>query len=129
MYTSLSYFSHGLQIILVVMTVFLHPVFQCEFLDEEAQDPNVISPSSLRVAASDLQQLMVTFSHVFETDMRAYCGRDPPNFSSETDVFRRVHQLLQAFITVPTHLLKTSAVLLSKTCKNLSKQIFRNKSY
>nr|XP_019964110.1 PREDICTED: HAUS augmin-like complex subunit 7 [Paralichthys olivaceus] len=66
---------------------------ECEFL-KEAQSPDVFSPSSLRVAACDLQQLMATFSHVYETDLRAYCSRDPPSLSTETDVFQRVHQLL-----------------------------------
>ncbi|XP_041802375.1 HAUS augmin-like complex subunit 7 [Chelmon rostratus] len=72
---------------------------ECEFLNSEAQSCDVFSPSSLRVAACDLQQLMSTFSHVFETDLRAYCSRDPPSFSAETDIFQRVHQLLLAFIT------------------------------
>lgn len=77
---------------------------QCEFLNNEAQSPGVFSPSSLRVAARDLQQLMATFSHVYETDLRAYCSRDPPSFSTETEVFQRVHQLLLACITVlPTY--------------------------
>ncbi|XP_026224147.1 HAUS augmin-like complex subunit 7 [Anabas testudineus] len=69
---------------------------ECEFLNSEAQNPGVFSPGSLRVAACDLQQLMATFSHVYETDLRAYCSRDPPSFSTETDVFQRVHQLLLA---------------------------------
>ncbi|XP_032377955.1 HAUS augmin-like complex subunit 7 [Etheostoma spectabile] len=72
---------------------------ECEFLSSEAQSPGVLSPSSLRVAACDLQLLMTTFSHVFETDLRAYCSRDPPRFSTETDAFQRTHQLLLAFIT------------------------------
>ncbi|XP_037629671.1 HAUS augmin-like complex subunit 7 [Sebastes umbrosus] len=71
---------------------------ECEFLSHEAQSPGVFSPSSLRVAACDLQMLMATFSHVFETDFRAYCSRDPPSFSTETDIFQRTHQLLLAFI-------------------------------
>lgn len=77
---------------------------QCEFLNNEAQSPGIFSPSSLRVAACDLQQLMATFCHVYETDLRTYCGRDPPSFSTETDVFRRVHQLLLACNTVHTQL-------------------------
>ncbi|XP_040009956.1 HAUS augmin-like complex subunit 7 [Xiphias gladius] len=67
---------------------------ECEFLNNEAQSPGVFSPSSLRVVACDLQQLMATFSHVYETDLRAYCSRDPPSFSTGTDVFKRAHQLL-----------------------------------
>ncbi|XP_019205629.1 HAUS augmin-like complex subunit 7 isoform X1 [Oreochromis niloticus] len=69
---------------------------KCVFLNSEAQSPPAFSPSSLRVAASDLQQLMATFSHVYETDLRVYCSRDPPSFSSETEVFQRVQQLLLA---------------------------------
>ncbi|XP_069025297.1 HAUS augmin-like complex subunit 7 [Embiotoca jacksoni] len=68
---------------------------QCDFLNDEAQSP-AFSPSSLRVAACDLQQLMSTFSHVYESDLRAYCSREPPGFSTETDVFQRVHRLLLA---------------------------------
>lgn len=76
---------------------------QCVFLNSEAQSPPAFSPSSLRVAASDLQQLMATFSHVYETDLRVYCSRDPPSFSSETEVFQRVQQLLLACNTVLTN--------------------------
>uniref|UniRef100_I3JH65 HAUS augmin-like complex, subunit 7 n=1 Tax=Oreochromis niloticus TaxID=8128 RepID=I3JH65_ORENI len=73
---------------------------KCVFLNSEAQSPPAFSPSSLRVAASDLQQLMATFSHVYETDLRVYCSRDPPSFSSETEVFQRVQQLLLACNTL-----------------------------
>uniref|UniRef100_A0A3Q3F7A2 HAUS augmin-like complex, subunit 7 n=1 Tax=Labrus bergylta TaxID=56723 RepID=A0A3Q3F7A2_9LABR len=76
---------------------------QCDFLSHGDQSPAVLSPSSLRVAACDLQQLMSTFSHVYESDLRSYCSRDPPTFSAETDVFKRVHRLLLALITVRTH--------------------------
>lgn len=72
---------------------------ECDFLRDAAQNPGVFSPSSLRVAACDLQQLMSTFSHVYESDLRPYCSREPPAFSSETHVFQRVHGLLLAFIT------------------------------
>lgn len=72
---------------------------ECDFLNDEAQSPGVFSPSSLRVAACDLQQLMSTFSHVYSSDLRSYCSRDPPTFSTETGVFQRVHQLLLAFVT------------------------------
>ncbi|KAI9532772.1 hypothetical protein NQZ68_029338, partial [Dissostichus eleginoides] len=71
---------------------------ECEFLSSETQSSGVFSPGSLRVAACDLQMLMAAFSHVFETDLRAYCSRDPPSFSTETHVFQRIHQLLLAFI-------------------------------
>lgn len=94
---------HACPNVTVVMTAYLGSSLscpQCEFLNSEEQSPGVYSPSSLRVAACDLQQLMTTFSHVYETDLRAYCGRDPPGFSAEADVFRRVHRLLLALTTV-----------------------------
>ncbi|XP_053174324.1 HAUS augmin-like complex subunit 7 [Scomber japonicus] len=69
---------------------------QCEFLTNEPQNPVVLRPNALHVAARDLQQLMATFGRVYETNLRAYCNRDPPNFSSEADIFHRVHQLLLA---------------------------------
>ncbi|KAG7224260.1 hypothetical protein INR49_000503, partial [Caranx melampygus] len=69
---------------------------ECDFLNGEVQSPSAFSPSSLRVAACDLQQLMATFSHVYETNLGTYCGREPPSFSKEADVFQRVHQLLLA---------------------------------
>lgn len=72
---------------------------ECDFLSDDPQSPGAFSPSSLRVAACDLQQLMSTFSHVYVSDLRPYCSRDPPAFSSETYIFQRVHQLLLAFIT------------------------------
>ncbi|XP_034027956.1 HAUS augmin-like complex subunit 7 [Thalassophryne amazonica] len=69
---------------------------ECEFLHSDTQHSAAFSPSALRVAACDLQQSMITFNHVYETDFKAYCRRDPPSFSTDADVFRRVHQLLLA---------------------------------
>lgn len=68
---------------------------QRNFLSGSAQAV-VFNPSSLRVAAGDLQQLMVTFNHVFETDLKDRCGRKPPGFSADCHVFQRVQQLLLA---------------------------------
>ncbi|MEQ2189531.1 hypothetical protein GOODEAATRI_026209, partial [Goodea atripinnis] len=47
-------------------------------------------------------QQMMTFSHLYETDLRVYCSRDVPSFSTETDIFQRVHQKLLACNTVIT---------------------------
>ncbi|XP_017293879.1 HAUS augmin-like complex subunit 7 [Kryptolebias marmoratus] len=68
---------------------------KCDFLKDGAA-LSVFSPSSLRLSACDLQQLMTTFSHVFDTDMKPYCSREPPSFSADTDIFQRVHQRLLA---------------------------------
>ncbi|XP_061591548.1 HAUS augmin-like complex subunit 7 [Cololabis saira] len=68
---------------------------KCDFLKNEEKSP-AFSSSSLRLAACDLQQLMTTFSHVYETDLKAYCSREPPSFSTDIDVFQRVHQQLLA---------------------------------
>ncbi|XP_074537919.1 HAUS augmin-like complex subunit 7 [Halichoeres trimaculatus] len=86
---------------------------ECDFLSDDAQSPGSFSPSSLRVAACDLQQLMSTFSHVYESDLRSYCSRDPPAFSSETHVFQRVHQLLLALITELEMIREVSAASVS----------------
>lgn len=81
----------------------LPPCLQCEFLTDKAQSPDVSSSSSsLQVAACDLKQLMATFKHVYETELKVYCNREPPSFSSETEVFLRVHHLLLALNTVRT---------------------------
>uniref|UniRef100_H2L9G3 HAUS augmin-like complex, subunit 7 n=1 Tax=Oryzias latipes TaxID=8090 RepID=H2L9G3_ORYLA len=56
--------------------------------------------SSLRLAAGDLQQLMTTFCPVYESNLKAHCSREPPSFSTGTDIFQRVLQLLQACNTV-----------------------------
>ncbi|KAM6929047.1 HAUS augmin-like complex subunit 7 [Lycodopsis pacificus] len=98
---------------------------QCEFLSSEAQSPGVFSPSSLRVAACDLQLLMATFSHVFETDLRAFCSRDPPSFSAEADVFQRTHQLLLAFIMELEMLKEVSegSVSMTEEVKQLQTQL------
>lgn len=90
------------------------PVFcrQCDFLEEDA-DPSrpVFSPSFLHVAAGDLQQLMATFSHVYEADLRAYCCRDPPSFSTDADVFQRTQQLLTSFVRVQQAQLRLQTAL------------------
>uniref|UniRef100_A0A3Q2ZSR6 HAUS augmin like complex subunit 7 n=1 Tax=Kryptolebias marmoratus TaxID=37003 RepID=A0A3Q2ZSR6_KRYMA len=80
---------------------------QCDFLKDGAA-LSVFSPSSLRLSACDLQQLMTTFSHVFDTDMKPYCSREPPSFSADTDIFQRVHQRLLACNTVLKHNVKNS---------------------
>ncbi|XP_014853709.1 PREDICTED: HAUS augmin-like complex subunit 7 isoform X1 [Poecilia mexicana] len=69
---------------------------KCDFLSCAEENPAALSPSSLRLAAGDLQQQMMTFSHLYETDLRVYCSREPPNFSAETDLFQRVQQQLLA---------------------------------
>lgn len=71
---------------------------ECEFL-KEPQTAGSFSSSALRVAAGDLQQMMATFSHVYETDLKSYCNRAPPGFSPDISVFQRVHQLLSALNT------------------------------
>ncbi|XP_076022847.1 HAUS augmin-like complex subunit 7 [Genypterus blacodes] len=86
---------------------------ECDFLHKEA--PSVFSPNSMRVAACDLKQLMATFSHVYETDFRAYCSRDAPSFSTETEVFQRVHQLLLACNTELEMLNEVSEASVSMT--------------
>lgn len=96
---------HKPYLTVVVVNHALSFVPQCAFLNSEVQSPPVFSPSSLHVAACDLQQLMTTFSHVYETDLRAYCTRDPPSFKLKTHVFQRVHQLLLACNTVLTNTL------------------------
>ncbi|XP_038146396.1 HAUS augmin-like complex subunit 7 [Cyprinodon tularosa] len=66
---------------------------KCDFLNAEEKNPT-FSPSSLRLAAGDLHQQMMTFGHLYEADLGVYCGRDLPSFSSESDIFQRVHQKL-----------------------------------
>ncbi|XP_067096442.1 HAUS augmin-like complex subunit 7 [Osmerus mordax] len=67
---------------------------ECEFLRGEAQRPSVFSACALRVALCDLLQLMAVFSRVYDADLRPYCSRAPPNPSTHTHTFSRVHQLL-----------------------------------
>lgn len=80
---------------------------QCDFLSD-AHSPGVFCPRLLCVATGDLQQLMATFGHVYDTDLRAYCSRDPPSFSEEIGVFQRTHRLLHALITVQRGYLQTN---------------------
>ncbi|XP_029103738.1 HAUS augmin-like complex subunit 7 [Scleropages formosus] len=68
---------------------------ECKFLQVDASSPP-LSPSALRIAISDLSQLMSAFSQVFNTHFRGYCNRKPPVFSPSTHTFRTVHRLLNA---------------------------------
>ncbi|XP_023693180.1 HAUS augmin-like complex subunit 7 [Paramormyrops kingsleyae] len=65
---------------------------ECEFLQVASSPP--LSPTALRVAISDLSQLMSTFSQAFNTDFRSYCNRSPPVLSPDTHTFQTVHRLL-----------------------------------
>uniref|UniRef100_A0A1A8NKW2 HAUS augmin-like complex, subunit 7 n=1 Tax=Nothobranchius rachovii TaxID=451742 RepID=A0A1A8NKW2_9TELE len=97
---------------------------KCDFLSREEETASVFSPSSLRLAACDLQQLMTTFSHVYEMDFRAFCNRTPPSFTTDTKVFQRVHQQLQACNTELEMLLEVSeaSAAVSEEVKQLQTQ-------
>ncbi|KAM6976977.1 HAUS augmin-like complex subunit 7 [Aplochiton taeniatus] len=72
---------------------------ECEFLGREAEGPSTFSSCALRLAVTDLGQMMAAFRRVYETDFRAYCDRAPPPLSAETQVFSRIHRLLQTYNT------------------------------
>ncbi len=74
---------------------------QCEFLQSHSSgSAAVLSPCALKVAISDMSQLMMTFGHIYNTDFKAYCQRTPPTLNSGTIVFQSVHQLLHTCNTV-----------------------------
>ncbi|XP_062396632.1 HAUS augmin-like complex subunit 7 [Sardina pilchardus] len=73
---------------------------ECEFLESGTSVPSspprqALSPCTLRVAATDLQQLMSTFGHIYY-DFKGYCEKPLPKPPLNTDTFQTVHQLLQA---------------------------------
>ncbi|XP_067303395.1 HAUS augmin-like complex subunit 7 [Pseudorasbora parva] len=67
---------------------------ECEFL--QSGSAAVLSPCVLKVAISDMSQLMTAFGHIYNTDFKGYCQRTPPTLSSGTSVFQSVHQLLHS---------------------------------
>ncbi|KAF4096777.1 HAUS augmin-like complex subunit 7 [Onychostoma macrolepis] len=68
---------------------------ECEFLQSHASgSAAVLSPCALKVAISDMSQLMTAFGHIYNTDFKAYCQRTPPALNSGSIVFQSVHQLL-----------------------------------
>ncbi|XP_060751136.1 HAUS augmin-like complex subunit 7 [Tachysurus vachellii] len=68
---------------------------ECEFLQsEQSGSAASLSPCALKVAISDMAQLMTAFSQVYNTDFRGYCQRAPPVLNPNTCVFQSVHQLL-----------------------------------
>ncbi|XP_052449195.1 HAUS augmin-like complex subunit 7 [Carassius gibelio] len=68
---------------------------ECEFLQSHSSgSAAVLSPCALKVAISDMSQLMTAFGHIYKTDFKAYCQRSPPVLSSGAQVFQSVHQLL-----------------------------------
>lgn len=71
---------------------------QCEFLQSDSAA--VLSPCALKVAISDMSQLMTAFGHIYNTDFKGYCQRTPPALSSGSSVFQSVHQLLHTCNTV-----------------------------
>ncbi|KAL0158419.1 hypothetical protein M9458_046495, partial [Cirrhinus mrigala] len=67
----------------------------CEFLQSDSSgSAAVLSPCALKVAISDMSQLMTAFGHIYNTDFKAYCQRAPPALNSGASVFQSVHQLL-----------------------------------
>ncbi|XP_062871907.1 HAUS augmin-like complex subunit 7 [Trichomycterus rosablanca] len=70
---------------------------ECEFLQSDPVSPGaVLSPCALKVAISDMAQLMTAFSQVYNTDFRGYCQRAPPVLNPSAGVFQSVHQLLHS---------------------------------
>ncbi|TSM04862.1 HAUS augmin-like complex subunit 7 [Bagarius yarrelli] len=68
---------------------------ECEFLQLEQSGPAAsLSHCALKVAISDMAQLMSAFSQVYNTDFRGYCQKAPPVLNPSTHVFQSVHQLL-----------------------------------
>ncbi|XP_026854000.2 HAUS augmin-like complex subunit 7 isoform X2 [Electrophorus electricus] len=68
---------------------------ECDFLQSNPQSSGVsLSPCALKVAISDMAQLMSAFSQVYSTDFKDYCQRAPPVLSPSAQVFQCVHQLL-----------------------------------
>ncbi|KAJ8251744.1 hypothetical protein GJAV_G00224970 [Gymnothorax javanicus] len=68
---------------------------ECVFLEPEGSTPRPrLSPCALRLAISDLSQLMSAFSQSFNSEFKGYCQRSAPTLSSNTQSFQRVHQLL-----------------------------------
>ncbi|KAK2885685.1 hypothetical protein Q8A67_016522 [Cirrhinus molitorella] len=68
---------------------------ECEFLQSHSSSSAaVLSPCALKVAISDMSQLMTAFGHIYNTDFKAYCQRAPPALNSGASVFQSVHQLL-----------------------------------
>ncbi|KAJ8389138.1 hypothetical protein AAFF_G00123440 [Aldrovandia affinis] len=70
---------------------------ECTFLQSDGVSPSPrLSPCALRLAISDLSQLMLAFSQSFNAEFKGYCHRQPPALSSNAHRFRTVHQLLLA---------------------------------
>ncbi|KAL6482825.1 hypothetical protein MHYP_G00076970 [Metynnis hypsauchen] len=70
---------------------------ECEFLQSDPVSPGAsLSPCALKVAISDMAQLMTAFSQVYNTDFKGYCQRAPPVLSPNTHVFQSVYQLLHS---------------------------------
>ncbi|XP_036447579.1 HAUS augmin-like complex subunit 7 isoform X2 [Colossoma macropomum] len=70
---------------------------ECEFLHSDPVGPGAsLSPCALKVAISDMAQLMTAFSQVYNTDFKGYCQRAPPVLSPNAHVFQSVHHLLHS---------------------------------
>ncbi|XP_072553047.1 HAUS augmin-like complex subunit 7 [Salminus brasiliensis] len=70
---------------------------ECKFLQSDPGGPVAsLSPCALKVAISDMAQLMTAFSHVYSTDFKGYCQRAPPVLNPHAHVFQSVHQLLHS---------------------------------
>lgn len=77
---------------------------QCEFLQlKESGLTSSLSPCALKVAISDMAQLMTAFSQVYNADFKGYCQREPPDLDPNACVFQSVHQLLHHCSMVLLH--------------------------
>ncbi|XP_051947763.1 HAUS augmin-like complex subunit 7 [Xyrauchen texanus] len=92
---------------------------ECEFQQSHSSgSAAVLSPCALKVAITDMSQLMTAFSHVYNTDFKGYCQRASPSLCSSTSVFQSVHQLLRT-CNMELEALKQ----LSETSKSLTQTV------
>ena len=74
-------------------------LFQYPYPEHDAQSIAKVN-RTLKLVLSELSQLIVSFSHCFDSEMKQWCHKVPPKLTQLGPAVKRVHTLLQQFSMV-----------------------------
>lgn len=72
---------------------------QFDYEEEEFSEKDRVS-RTLQLVLTELTQLVTNFSYCYENEMCLWCNKSPPILSDLGTAFKRVHNLLQQFVSV-----------------------------
>lgn len=70
-----------------------------DYAEEESSEKDRVS-RTMQLVLTELTQLVTNFSYCYENEMSLWCNKSPPILSELGTAFKRVHNLLQQFVSL-----------------------------